>query len=151
MGSSSSFLAGSGSCGGLSSYWAGGELKLKVKRKKGQRELNSAVPSPSWCRGTVSAGKKQPCDVFVCPFCLSLLWQPGCGEYWQPCCLFLLLPFVVDACPPECPSAWKGAAEATRQGTTPGLGAGYQDHLVRVFCQVCLSKHKFIERVDIIK
>lgn len=124
LGRSSSFPAGSDSYRRLCSSWAGGELKPKVKRKKGQRTLNSAVPSPSWCRGTplpylYQQVRNSPMMYLYVHLGVSLFWLPACGEYWQPCCLFLLLPFVVDACPPECSSAWKGAAEATR----------------RVFCQ----------------
>lgn len=113
VGSSSSFPAGLDNCRGL------GRWGTKVKRKKGQRELNSAVPSPSWCRGTpLPYLCQQVRNSAVMYFCvhlgLSLFWLPGCGEYRQPCWLFLLLPFVVNPCPLECPSAWKGAAEATR-------------------------------------
>lgn len=85
---------------------------------------------------------------------LSLFWLPGCGECCvktQPRCLFLLLPFVMGACPPECPSAGKGAAEATRGEFCQSLEQAIRTTLVHVFCQTCLNKHKFIEGVGIFK
>lgn len=158
-GKQSSFPAGSDSWGRLCSYWAGRELKPKVKRKKGKRELNSAVPSPSWCTGTQSPYlceqvRNSPVMYLYVHLGLSLFWLPGCGECCvktQPRCLFLLLPFVMGACPPECPSAGKGAAEATRGEFCQSLEQAIRTTLVHVFCQTCLNKHKFIEGVGIFK